>query len=162
MTGTAADVPRRELAVHTDVSWVVPVGRRAQVAIFGGPSFFQVRQRLVTDVTVSSTYPFDTATFVSATTADASRSQVGFNVGVDVTRLIRSTSVSVESFVTAARRCSSPCREDKGLGSCRRTASRWRSPVSLLAGNSHFKVLRSHFSVQVGAFFSNLLGLPEK
>jgi len=85
VTGTVADVERQEFALHTDVSWVAPVGRKAQVAIFGGPSFFQVKQRLVTDVNASSVYPFDTATFVSGITADVSRWRVGFNVGVDVT-----------------------------------------------------------------------------
>ncbi|MEP7306224.1 MAG: hypothetical protein ABJA98_11960 [Acidobacteriota bacterium] len=102
VTGTVADVPRRELALHTDVSWVVPIGRRVQVAIFGGPSFFQVKQRLVTDVNASSTYPFDTATFVGAVTADVSRSQVGFNAGVDVTTLV-SKHVGVGAIVRYSR-----------------------------------------------------------
>jgi hypothetical protein len=39
----------------------------------------------VTDVSASSTYPFDVATFAGATTTDVSKSQVGFNVGTDVT-----------------------------------------------------------------------------
>jgi hypothetical protein len=85
VTGDVADVPRRELALHANASWVVPAGRRAQLAIFGGPSYFRVKQRLVTDVATSSAYPYDTATFVSATAADTSQSQVGFNGGLDLT-----------------------------------------------------------------------------
>ena len=102
VTGTAADLPRRELALHTDLAWVAPVGRRVQIAIFGGPSFFQVKQRLVTDVVVSSAYPYDTATFVSATTEDASKSQVGFNAGVDVGALF-SKHVGVGAIVRYSR-----------------------------------------------------------
>ena len=102
VTGTVGDVARRELAFHTDVSWVVPIGRRAQVAIFGGPSFFQVKQGLVTDVSASSSYPFDTATFVGAITTDVSRSQVGFNAGVDVTALF-SKYVGVGAIVRYSR-----------------------------------------------------------
>ena len=84
VAGTVAHIPRREFAVHMNASWVVPAGRRAQIAIFGGPSYFQVRQGLVTDVATSSDYPYDTATFVGATTVQTSQSQLGFNGGLDV------------------------------------------------------------------------------
>jgi len=85
VTGTVADVPRQELAIHIDAAWVVSAGRKTQIAIFGGPSVFQVTQGLVTDVTVSSVYPYDTATFVSGTTVEQSKTRLGFNAGVDVT-----------------------------------------------------------------------------
>jgi hypothetical protein len=85
MSGAVADVPRREVALHLNASWVVPAGRKTQIAIFGGPSIFRVTQGLVTDVTTSSAYPYDTATFVSATTVEQSQSQLGFNGGVDIT-----------------------------------------------------------------------------
>lgn len=84
VAGAVADIPRRELAVHLNASWVVPAGPKAQIAIFAGPSYFQVRQGFVTDVTTSSTYPYDTATFVSATTAQDSQSHLGFNTGLDI------------------------------------------------------------------------------
>ena len=80
-------------------------GRRAQIAIFGGPSFFQVEQDLVTDVSASSAYPYDTATFVGATTAEVSQSQVGFNAGVDVNMVFearrRGCDCSLQPRVTA-------------------------------------------------------------
>jgi hypothetical protein len=85
VAGDVAGLPRRELALHVNASWVVPAGRRAQVAVFGGPSYFRVRQALVTDVGTSSTYPYDTATFVDATTVATSKSRVGFHGGLDIT-----------------------------------------------------------------------------
>ena len=102
MSGSVADVPRRELALHLDASWVVPAGKKTQIAIFGGPSYFQVRQGLVTDVTTSSVYPYDTATFVGATTAQLSQSHLGFNAGVDITARV-SKAVGVGAIVRYSR-----------------------------------------------------------
>lgn len=75
---------REELAVHVQARGVFAAGRRFQVMVFGGPSFFQVKQGLVTDFTYSDSYPYDDATFRSATTATANASKMGFNVGGDV------------------------------------------------------------------------------
>ena len=85
VTGEVSGVPREAVALHLNASWVVPAGRKAQVAIFGGPSYFHVRQGLVTDVSTSSVYPYDTATFVAATTVNTSESRLGFNAGLDIT-----------------------------------------------------------------------------
>jgi hypothetical protein len=85
VTGTVADVSRQEIALHMDAAWVVPAGQKTQIAIFGGPSVYHVNQGLVTDVTASSVYPYDTATFVSGITVKESKSQLGFNAGVDIT-----------------------------------------------------------------------------
>jgi hypothetical protein len=75
---------REELAVHVDAVYVVPVNPRLQVAIFGGPSFFNVKQTLVSDYTFSQSYPYDSAAFTGATSAEESKSVTGFNVGADV------------------------------------------------------------------------------
>lgn len=85
VSGVAAQVPHKELAVHVDAAWIVPAGRMTDVALFAGPSFFHLSQTLVTDVAVTDVYPFDTATFVSATTTSGSASKLGFNAGIDVT-----------------------------------------------------------------------------
>ena len=45
VTGTVADVPRQEFALHMDAAWVVPAGRKTQIAIFGGPSYFSGQAR---------------------------------------------------------------------------------------------------------------------
>src|SRR5262249_1711439 len=74
---------RNELATHIQAVYVVPRGK-LDVAIAGGPSWFNVKQDLVTDVIYTETYPYDVATFTSATTNRATKSAVGFTVGVDV------------------------------------------------------------------------------
>jgi hypothetical protein len=75
---------RSELAVHIQAKWIAPVSNDMVVTIFGGPSFFQVEQTIVTDFDYSSSYPFDTATFSRAITNERSESAMGFHVGGDV------------------------------------------------------------------------------
>lgn len=84
VAGALTDVTRQEIAVHVQASWMVPVNEQLEVAVFGGPTFFRVKQDLVNDVLFSQVYPFDTATFTGATTGTPSKSTVGFNVGADV------------------------------------------------------------------------------
>jgi hypothetical protein len=52
--------------------------------LFGGPSFFQVKQDVVTEIVYADTYPYDTASFGGAQTTAAKESNIGFNVGGDV------------------------------------------------------------------------------
>jgi hypothetical protein len=52
--------------------------------VFGGPSFFQVKQDIVNDFTYTDSYPFDTASFTSGVTSSVSESTLGFNVGGDL------------------------------------------------------------------------------
>jgi hypothetical protein len=57
--------------------------------VFGGPTWFMVDQDLVTAVTVTDSYPFDTASFAGTATVRQSKSKAGFNVGGDLTWLLR-------------------------------------------------------------------------
>ena len=84
VSGDAGGVQHEETAVHIQAAWVAPVGRRWQITVFGGPSLFNVTQGLVAGITVSETYPYDTATFTSASVQQESKSKVGVNAGVDV------------------------------------------------------------------------------
>jgi hypothetical protein len=104
VSGVAADLPRQEVAVHGEVSGLVPLGRAAQLAVFAGPSYFHLRQSLVIDVTANETYPYDTATFAGATTVEASRSKFGYNAGLDVSgRIARRIGVGFTARYSAAR-----------------------------------------------------------
>jgi hypothetical protein len=85
VTGSVSNAPRDEVALHVDGAWLAPTWHRMETVVFGGPSYFRVAQGLVTDVTTSSSYPFDAATFVGATVSRTSKSHIGYNGGVDVT-----------------------------------------------------------------------------
>ncbi len=54
------------------------------MVVFGGPSFFTVKQSVVTAVQRNEAYPFDEATFSGATVATEEESTNGFNIGADV------------------------------------------------------------------------------
>lgn len=84
VSGVSQGLRREEASVHLNAAWTVPVASSTRVAIFAGPSYFQVTQGLVTDVAVSEEYPYDTASFLSATTTEATAKKWGYNVGIDV------------------------------------------------------------------------------
>ena len=76
---------REELAVHVNARALLPLkSRRMQAMVFGGPSFFNVKQDLVSDFEITETYPYDTATFSRGVTTTASKSKVAFNAGADL------------------------------------------------------------------------------
>jgi len=84
VAGDVAALDRADLAVHVQARAIAPLGPRMQLAVFGGPSFFHVTQDIVSTFTWADSYPFDTATFASATTVNATGSKVGFNAGAEV------------------------------------------------------------------------------
>ncbi len=84
VTGEADDFAREELAVHVQARLAVPISRRMQAMVFGGPSFFQVTQDLATDVHYTESYPYDTASFAGVDSTSVKKSGTGFNVGADV------------------------------------------------------------------------------
>ena len=81
--GTAA-IERKETAVHVRAVVTSAPGRKIQFTGFAGPAFFSVKQTLVDKVNYSEAYPFDSATFTSATTRRVSKSKTGIGVGADV------------------------------------------------------------------------------
>lgn len=80
----ASPTDRTETQVNIHAMVVVPAGRRVRVTLFGGPTLFQVKQELVTSVSKTDAYPFNTATFQSYSKQSQSVSSVGFNAGADV------------------------------------------------------------------------------
>ena len=102
ISGTAENLARREVGIHIQALWIVPVNDNLRVAVFGGPTFFNINQELVTEVEFASTYPFDEAEFTGVSTVEASESAVGVNVGVDVGYYF-SRSVGVGGLVRFSR-----------------------------------------------------------
>jgi hypothetical protein len=79
--GSLNDVTHDEQNVHVALMYELPV-RAVDVKIMGGPTFFKLKQAFVSGVTIDETYPFDTATFASATMKELTERAVGFNAGV--------------------------------------------------------------------------------
>lgn len=91
VTGEAAGLKRSETVVHLQAMYLIKHGRRLRVVLSGGPSFFSVEQDLVTEVVISETFPFDTATFASAQRSRQKGSTAAFNVGADVMWMLNRT-----------------------------------------------------------------------
>jgi hypothetical protein len=75
---------RNEVGAHVLIGWMMPITDRIRLLVTAGPSVLSVRQSLVTSVEFTETFPYDTATFRSATTKDATATATGFNAGADV------------------------------------------------------------------------------
>ena len=84
ISGSQLDLRREETAVHIHAIWVVPVNETVEIMVYGGPTFFSIKQDLVRDVLFTEAYPYNTATYTGTTTGMESKSKVGFNVGADV------------------------------------------------------------------------------
>ena len=87
----SADVARQETAVHVQLRVGATAGTRLDVTLFGGPTIFDVKQTLVSDILFEETYPYDTATFSRAPTVQRSATAVGFNAGVDLATYLTPT-----------------------------------------------------------------------
>jgi hypothetical protein len=83
VAGEVGGLKREEMAIHIRGSYEFSTGPRVQVMAFGGPSFFRVKQGMVTDFTYTDAYPYDTATFANGQVVEAEESKIGFNAGVD-------------------------------------------------------------------------------
>lgn len=84
----AGGMYRRENATHLSFGWVVPFGTKLDVLVSGGPSFFRLRQDVVSDVLITERGGGFTEVVVAPTTVTQRRSEVGYNVGADVTYIL--------------------------------------------------------------------------
>jgi hypothetical protein len=76
---------REELAVHVQARAMLPMqSQRMQVAVYAGPSFFSVKQDVLTRVGFAEAYPYDSITSAPGQMSNVSKSKVGFNAGADV------------------------------------------------------------------------------
>jgi hypothetical protein len=70
--------------MHAQLQFSIPATRQLILVLSAGPSRLNVEQELVTDVLYDEEYPFDIATFRSATTRASKASVTGFNAGADL------------------------------------------------------------------------------
>jgi hypothetical protein len=102
ISGTEEGVVHAETAVHLQVQYLVPASTRVHVVLSAGPTWVNVEQEVVTDVTVTQSYPYDTAAFGGAVTKILKASAPGFHAGVDVTWMF-SRSAGVGGLVRYTR-----------------------------------------------------------
>ncbi len=85
ITGSASNLSREELVIYAQAIWSVPVNDKVNIAVFGGPAFFNVKQDLVTETFINDPFPFASSpTVTSVELTELSESTVGFHAGADV------------------------------------------------------------------------------
>lgn len=85
VTGSDHDIAHSETGAHITIQYLIPTTGRLHVTLEGGPSWMTVDREIVTDVTITESYPYDTAAFGGAITKSANGSAVGYNAGFDIT-----------------------------------------------------------------------------
>ena len=83
ITGQSS-LERKETAIHVRATISSRPGPKFQITAFAGPTFFSLKQGLIDGVSYTDAYPYDTATFTSATVKQISQSKTGFGAGVDL------------------------------------------------------------------------------
>jgi hypothetical protein len=85
ITGTAPSLRHDEVVTHLQGSYTLHPSRRVDLLLSAGPSFFHVRQEVVTDIAFTDTYPYDAPAFTSASAQRVTaKNKVGYNAGADV------------------------------------------------------------------------------
>jgi hypothetical protein len=82
--GTAS-TRREEGVFYGTVGVRLSLSRAIYVSLDAGPAALNVHQSLVSEVTVTQTYPYDTAAFAKATVRDSARTAAGIYAGGGVT-----------------------------------------------------------------------------
>lgn len=79
----AKEFEHSESAVHVFGLWMLPLSAKMDLAVFAGPTFYSVKQDLVTSATVATEAAPFTSPAVTPHKETADNSTVGVNLGVD-------------------------------------------------------------------------------
>ena len=91
-SSSRGDLEHKQLGIHVQAAWVMPLAEKISVTLAAGPSFFNVTQSLITSVSQGladeTGAPFETVALGTAAITSVSESGIGANVGVDITYLV--------------------------------------------------------------------------
>ncbi len=93
---------RSDLMVHVQAMWLLPITDTVQLTVFGGPTWFQVKQQTIESLVIDDVFPFDTVSLVSTERERATVSAWGVNGGFDVSYFF-SKNVGVQGLVRYSR-----------------------------------------------------------
>ena len=79
---------RKEAATHINIGWVVPIGAKFDVMVYGGPSFFRLTQDVIATVSPNEIGATASTMGATLTVTERSKSVTGFNVGADATYIL--------------------------------------------------------------------------
>jgi hypothetical protein len=105
---------RNEVGAHLLIGWMLPLTGSMRLLLTAGPSLLSVGQTLVTGIEVTEVFPYDTASFKSATTTDRSVTAAGFNAGADLFWMF-SRNVGAGGLVQITRATAKPRAGDRTI-----------------------------------------------
>jgi hypothetical protein len=79
---------RKESAAHLVIGWMVPIGQKFDVMLFGGPSFFRLNQDSISEIVISEPGGAFTTVTAAPQKTERAKSVTGFNVGADATYIL--------------------------------------------------------------------------
>jgi hypothetical protein len=84
-TASATGLQHSEKQVHIYALWMLPLAPKIDVAVFGGPTIFMLKQGVVGAVSFSEVGAPYTSVNLNYNTYEVSKGKTGFNVGADLT-----------------------------------------------------------------------------
>jgi len=127
-SATIDGLDRAETAIGLHLQAMFPINRRMQLAVFGGPTWLQLSQDTVQDVSYTETYPYDTIAFSTAVTAKNSETTGTIGGGADFNYFF-TTSVGLGASILYAQ-ANVELRASNGEAKTV-TAGGWKTGLSL-------------------------------
>ena len=88
LSASASDLKHKEHGFHLQATWHIPFTEKLDFTLSAGPSFFNISQDFIRNVTFSEAPPFDVVNVDEVALLGLRKNAVGFNVGVDATYAI--------------------------------------------------------------------------
>jgi hypothetical protein len=85
VTATLNDLEHVEEGYHFQALWMLPITDRLDIVFSGGPSVFSLKQGIVTSPQITEVGPPYTTVNMTVSQTTTKGSQIGFNVGADLT-----------------------------------------------------------------------------
>jgi len=79
---------RKEMATHLNIGWVIPIGSKFDVMVYGGPSFFRLTQEVISTAVPNEANATATTITSTITKTERSKSVTGYNAGLDATYIV--------------------------------------------------------------------------
>ena len=87
-TDSIDGIDRDESATHVQIGWMIPVNDKVDVFVYAGPSFYRLKQEVVSDLAVAEQGPPFTSVVVQPTVSLLKENVTGYNVGADATYML--------------------------------------------------------------------------
>jgi hypothetical protein len=84
-TASISDLEHVEDGYHFQALWMLPITDKLDILLSGGPSMFSLKQGIVTSPQITEVGPPYTSVNMTVSQTSATGSQIGFNVGADLT-----------------------------------------------------------------------------